>query len=98
MTMNPNNIAENETALRNKAAWPSVGALSAQELKTFPDKDCEDRGAWLDVFCPQDRCLPEEERIKLVDFCEDSAAKHDLWLDVFCPRGSCEIFEASQLP
>ena len=62
------------------------------------DKDCEDRGVWLETFCPQDRCLHEEERVKLVDFCEDPAETQDLWLDLFCPRGSCEIFEASQLP
>ena len=61
------------------------------------NRDCEDRGAWLDTFCPEDRCLLEEERVKLVDFCEDSAEMHDLWLDFFCPRGSCEILEASQL-
>ncbi len=96
--MNIHNIPGIETTLRNRPPLPSVGALSAEELNAFSDKNCEDRGTWLDVFCPEDRCLLEEERIKLVDFCEDSPEKHHLWLDVFCPRGSCEIFEASQLP
>ena len=96
--MNGNNILETKTTFRNKAYLPSVGALSAEEFKTDSDKDCEDRGLWLEVFCPEDRCLREEERIQLVDFCENSGEKHDAWLEAFCPEGSCEIFDASQLP
>jgi len=98
MTMNGNNIFETNTTLRKKAYLPSVGALSAEEFKNYPDKDCENKGFWLEVFCPEDSCLREEERIKLVDFCEDSEEKQDLWLEAFCPESSCEIFEASELP
>jgi hypothetical protein len=96
--MNIHNIPGTETILRNRAPLSSVGALSVEELNAFSDNNCEERGAWLDVFCPEDRCLLEEERIRLVDFCEESSENLHLWHDVFCPRGSCEIFEASQLP
>ncbi|MFO7556632.1 MAG: hypothetical protein R6W88_15635 [Desulfobacterales bacterium] len=96
--MNSNNIAKTAATLRNNAHLPSIGALFVEELKTFSDKDCTDRGVWLEVFCPEDRCLREEERIELVEFCKDSGKKHDLWLEVFCPKGICEIFEGSQLP
>jgi hypothetical protein len=97
MIMEYNNSAETETMLRGKDYLPSVGALSAKEFRTISDRDCEDRGAWLEVFCPDDRCLREEERIKLADFCEDSMGKKDRWSKVFCPESSCEIFEASQI-
>jgi hypothetical protein len=90
--------AETEIMLRSKDYSPSVGALSAKEFRTISDRDCEDRGAWLEVFCPDDRCLREEERIELVDFCEDTGEKRDRWSDVFCPESSCEVIEASQLP
>jgi hypothetical protein len=98
MIMDYNNAIESETMLRSKDSLPSVGALSAKEFKTISDRDCEDRGAWLEVFCLDDRCLHEEERIKLVDFCEDTGKKKDRWSEVFCPESSCEIIEASQLP
>jgi hypothetical protein len=98
MTMNGNHILETKTTLRKKAYWPSVGALSADEFKIYSDEDCEDRGLWLELFCPEDRCLRQEERIKLVDFCEIAGEEHDAWLEAFCPESSCEIFEATDLP
>jgi len=96
--MNHFYTAKTAATLRNKAHFPSVGALFAKELKSVSDKDCTDRGVWLEIFCPDDRCLREEERIELVEFCKDSGKKHDLWLKVFCPKGFCEIFEGSRLP
>lgn len=98
MTMNGNDISEKNTAMRNKPFLPSAGALSAEEFKIYSDEDCEGRGLWLDVFCPEDRCLREEERIKLIDFCEDAEEKPDLWLETFCPESSCEIYDAWRLP
>ena len=65
---------------------------------TKAERRCEPRGIWLQVFCPDDSCLLEEERIKLRSFCDDSGEKHDLWLDTFCPDGNCDISETSRLP
>lgn len=65
---------------------------------TKADRHCEPKDTWLEVFCPDDNCLLEEERIKLKPFCDDSEEKHDLWLDTFCPDGNCEITETSRLP
>ncbi len=64
---------------------------------TKVEKHCEPKGTWLEVFCPDDCCLLEEERIKLKPFCDESGEKHDLWLDTFCPDGNCDISETSQL-
>ena len=50
---------------------------------------------WLKVFCPEDACLAEEERIDL-PVCPEEA--HSKWLDLFCPDGSCEITSPTQLP
>jgi hypothetical protein len=73
-----------------------LGSLSEKE-KAFA-KECKDKGIWLELFCPDDACFTEEERIKLPVFCEHPEHDHSLWLDIFCPGGSCEVDEASKLP
>jgi hypothetical protein len=82
---------------------PKARVLSQQELgslseheKSF-EKECKDRGIWLELFCPDDTCLLEEERIKLPVFCEHPGHKHSLWIDIFCPGGSCDVHEPSKL-
>nr|NJM02999.1 hypothetical protein [Desulfobacula sp.] len=62
------------------------------------ETDCRDRGIWLDLFCPDDGCLRDEERINVPVFCSTPETVKDLWLDTFCPAGSCEIIEATNLP
>ncbi|MCF8145514.1 MAG: hypothetical protein K9N21_16500 [Deltaproteobacteria bacterium] len=73
-----------------------VDALSEKE-KTFAES-CRERGVWLELFCPDDACLMEEERIKLPVFCDRPEHDHSLWLEIFCPGGSCEVTEATNLP
>ena len=51
---------------------------------------------WLKVFCPEDACLMEEERIDLPTSGE--AEDRDWLLEVFCPEESCEITSPTQLP
>jgi hypothetical protein len=83
---------------------PKAHALSQDELGTLSEKEktfakeCKDRGIWLELFCPDDACLAEEERINLPVFCENPDHDHSLWIDIFCPGGSCEVSEASKLP
>ncbi|HEX5682370.1 MAG TPA: hypothetical protein VFX82_16180 [Desulfobacterales bacterium] len=83
---------------------PKARVLGQQELdslsekeKTFA-KECKDKGIWLELFCPDDACLLEEERIKLPVFCENPKHDHSLWLDIFCPGGSCEVTDSTKLP
>jgi hypothetical protein len=71
-------------------------SLSKKE-KDF-EKSCRDKGVWLELFCPDDACFTEEERIRIPVFCEDPKAEKKLWLDLFCPEGSCEVDQASKLP
>ena len=56
------------------------------------EKSQEIKGAWLKVFCPNARCLTEEEVLELPHekrkVVEDSG-KEGLWLDVFCPDETC---------
>ena len=102
--MKRNANIEKETPSRKTEFLPNNRVISGEDLTALSDKekafarDCEEKGVWLEVFCPEDKCLLEEERIKLVDFCEDTGEKHDLWLKVFCPDASCEISEHTQLP
>jgi hypothetical protein len=51
---------------------------------------------WLKVFCPEDACLREEERIVLP--ASEETEEHSVWLEVFCPEDSCEITSPTQLP
>ena len=47
-------------------------------------------GSWLKVFCPDARCLTEEEVAALPEEQRRAAAdKEGLWLDLFCPDESC---------
>lgn len=71
------------------------GTLS-QEEQAFEDS-CEDRGVWLELFCPDDACLSQEERIGIQVFCKDPDAGKNLWFKIFCPDGSCEITSPTQL-
>ena len=51
---------------------------------------------WLKVFCPEDACLAEEERIDLPT--PAKTEEHSQWLEIFCPEESCEVVTPTQLP
>lgn len=56
-----------------------------------------DTGAWLKVFCPEARCLTEEEISNLPDEKKriaEAVGKKGVWLEVFCPDQACLIDEA----
>ncbi len=49
-------------------------------------------GMWLKVFCPDARCLRDEEVVNLPDDKQRAAqatGKEGLWLEVFCPEQAC---------
>ncbi len=49
-------------------------------------------GTWLKVFCPDARCLTEEEIVNLPHDKQQAAqatGKQGLWLEVFCPDQAC---------
>ena len=49
-------------------------------------------GLWLKVFCPDARCLSEEEIVDLPSEKKEAAeasGKKGLWLEVFCPDDAC---------
>ena len=72
------------------------GALSEQEQRF--EKSCQDRGVWLELFCPDDACLTEEERFSVPVFCENPKVKKSVFLELFCPEDSCEVVESTRLP
>jgi hypothetical protein len=65
--------------------------------KAFEDT-CTDRGVWLEIFCPEDACFTEEERIEIPVYCEDPKVEKKLWLRLFCPEGRCEVEGPTSLP
>jgi hypothetical protein len=104
MKMKPSNDKKKEMEGPRRIFIPKARILSQDEVgsltereKTF-EKECKDKGLWLEIFCPDDACLLEEERIRLPVFCEHPNHDHSLWLEIFCPGGSCEINESSKLP
>ena len=55
-------------------------------------KGPQEQGTWLKVFCPNARCLGEEEILDLPAEkrrAAESSGKEGLWLEVFCPDESC---------
>ena len=55
-------------------------------------RNIEVKGAWLKVFCPNARCLSEEEIIALPPEKKQAAeetGEKGLWLEVFCPDDAC---------
>ena len=95
---------QKEDVSRRKVFFPDARALSSEEVAALSDDaksfagECRDRGVWLEIFCPDDNCLAEAERVKLPVFCDNPSGRKDLWLEVFCPDDSCEISAASRLP
>jgi hypothetical protein len=83
---------------------PEARVLADRELGSLSDKekafarDCKEKGVWLELFCPDDACFVEGDRLKLPVFCEHEGHDHSLWMEIFCPGGSCEVTEATQLP
>jgi hypothetical protein len=72
------------------------GQLSEKE-KEF-ENNCQERGVWLELFCPEEACLAEGERFTVPVFCENPKAKKSLVLELFCPNDSCEVVESTRLP
>lgn len=72
------------------------GELSEKEKAS--EKSCQDRGVWLELFCPSDMCLTDEERFSIPVFCEDPEVKRNVFLELFCPGDSCEVVESTRLP
>ena len=57
-----------------------------------PEKESMSQGKWLKVFCPEARCLSDEEVAALPQQLKDSreaSGKDGLWLEIFCPDESC---------
>jgi len=50
----------------------------------------EKPGTWLKVFCPEARCLTDEEVASLpAEQRQAMKDKQGLWLEMFCPDESC---------
>ncbi len=78
--------------------------LAEEELGSLSEKEkayaaqCKDRGIWLELFCPDDACLTEQEQMKVPVFCENKDHDHSLFVDLFCPDGTCEPTEPTDIP
>ena len=66
-----------------------------EEEKAF-EASCKDRGVWLELFCPDNACFTEDERVDIPVFCTDPNAGKKLWLKLFCPGGSCNVTSSTE--
>jgi hypothetical protein len=93
-----------KTETRKRVFVTHAEVLSNKQRESLTEKEkafertCQERGVWLEIFCPDDACFTEEERVQIPVFCEDPEAKKKLWLNLFCPGDSCEVDEATDLP
>lgn len=87
---------DKDTSKMGFVTHAQVQSLTDEE-KTF-EATCISRGVWLELFCPDDACFREEERISIPIFCKDPNAGKKLWLKLFCPEDSCEVHQSTQLP
>lgn len=58
-------------------------------------------GLWFKAFCPEARCLSEEEVASLppdVREAQEASGKDGLWLEFFCPDQSCLSEEEKSAP
>jgi hypothetical protein len=56
------------------------------------EKEKKGEGTWLKVFCPNARCLSEEEILDLPlekKKTAEAGGRRGLWLEVFCPDDAC---------
>ncbi|MHC1724811.1 MAG: hypothetical protein AB9866_02110 [Syntrophobacteraceae bacterium] len=63
---------------------------------TEKQNEQKDAGTWLKVFCPEARCLTEEEISNLPDENKRLAGaegRKGVWLEVLCPEQACLIDE-----
>jgi len=59
-------------------------------MKNDQKKRPEIKGSWLKVFCPEARCLSEEEILNLPEeHLKAAEGEKGLWLEVFCPDEAC---------
>jgi hypothetical protein len=100
----PHNPLSSTPETRKRVFVTGARVLSEDQRRTLTEKEktfeaaCRQRGVWLEIFCPDDQCFTEEERVDVPVFCEDPRAANKLWLKLFCPDGKCEITSADQLP
>jgi hypothetical protein len=98
------NSAKSSKETRKRVFVSQTRLLSESERESLTEnekkheRECKERGVWLELFCPDDACFSEEERIRIPVFCDDPKAGKKLWFDLFCPEGSCEVYEATKLP
>lgn len=99
---NKTHSTEKET--RKRVFVTNAQVLSGDQRQSLTEDEkafeatCKDRGVWLELFCPNDACFTETERVEIPVFCEDPKVGKKLWLNLFCPGGKCEVTQASQLP
>lgn len=78
-------------------------SLSQDEVSSIPTDqrqkmEAGDKGVWLEVSCPEEKCLVGDHEIKLEMRGFDARKKEGFWHKVFCPEDRCFAESASDLP
>jgi hypothetical protein len=87
-----------------RSFFPDARCLSGAEIaQLLPEKKklaeaSGKKGAWMEVFCPDDSCLNKDGHIVLPIRGTESEGKKGFWLNLFCPEDECVIEEGTRLP
>jgi hypothetical protein len=97
------------TALQNQAreGWirvfcPHTRYLSSKEVEGISleermSTEAGDEGVWLEVRCPDDKCLTGEHKMT-IEVRGVEGKKEGLWHKLFCPEDRCFAQSPADLP
>ncbi len=82
---------------------PYARSLSQEELSSIPADlrqraEAGDEGVWLEVRCPQEKCLVGDHEVKIEIRGIEDSEREGLWHKVFCPEEICLAESATDLP
>lgn len=82
---------------------PYARSLSSEEIADMSSGEREkaeagDEGVWLEVQCPDQKCLIGEHKIKLEVRGIEPREQEGVWHKLFCPEDRCLAQSAIDLP
>ncbi|MEN6465957.1 MAG: hypothetical protein ABFD62_12310 [Syntrophaceae bacterium] len=82
---------------------PDTRKLSARETAGIPPEKKKKAeagydGVWLEVKCPEEKCLTGEDEIRIKVRGVEHGRKEGLWHKIFCPEDRCMAQSPLDLP
>ena len=75
-----------------------IQIASLPEEKKKMAEENQEGGLWLEVFCPDESCLREEEHVNIPAKQASEEEGKGTWLRLFCPEDHCLLREPTDVP